>query len=393
MKNICFFSGDITRPGGTERVSTIIANGLAAVGNYRICFLSIVEGRQEPSFFLSSDIPRYRLKDSGKWISPGPGYLPLLPALRRFIKKHRIDVIIDIDLVLDILSIPAAFGTPTKVLAWEHFHYYYEQESLYRRVIAAFSARFSDYMVVLTPQDLCNYQEKLKRRDRIDYIFNPLESSFDCTSSADGNRTGISDRPHNTDDNCTGISDRTSSADSREKMILTVGRLNSFKGIDLLAQIVPKVLKDHGDWKWYFLGDGEYRGILEDVRSRCRLEDRLVLTGVVNHVEDYLKRASLCVLASRTEPFGMCILEAKACGVPCVSFDVPYGPSIIIEDGQNGFLIPPFDLDQMAEKILLLMEDTALRERFIQNTGLGMEKFRLEPILKKWEELLDGMLS
>ncbi len=365
MKNICFFSGDITRPGGTERVSTIIANGLAAAGNYRICFLSIVEGRQEPSFFLSPDIPRYRLKDGGKWISPGPGYLPLLPALRRFIKKHRIDVIIDIDLVLDILSSPAAFGTPAKVLAWEHFHYYYEQESLYRRIIAAFSARFADYMVVLTPQDLRNYQEKLKRRDRIDYIFNPLESSFDCPTSAD----------------------------SREKMILTVGRLNSFKGIDLLAQIVPKVLQAHADWKWYFLGEGEYRGILEDVRSRCRLEDRLILTGVVNHVEDYLKRTSLCVLASRTEPFGMCILEAKACGVPCVSFDVPYGPSIIIEDGQNGFLIPPFDLNRMAEKILLLMEDTALRERFIQNTGLGMEKFRLEPILKKWEELLDSMLS
>lgn len=365
MKNICFFSGDITRPGGTERVSTIIANGIAAAGNYQVCFLSIVEGRQEPSFHISPKIPRYTLKHDGKWISPGPGYVPLLPALRRFLKKHQIGVIIDIDLVLDVLSIPAAAGLPAKVVSWEHFHYYYEQETLYRRVIAAFSARFSDYMVVLTPQDLRNYQEKLRRRDRIDYIFNPIESAPSCAPDADSRR---------------------------EKIILTVGRLNHFKGIDLLAQIVPKVLREHEDWKWYFLGEGEYRTILEETRSRYRLEEQLILTGVVSNVEDYLRRASLCVLASRTEPFGMCILEAKTQGVPCVSFDVPYGPSIIIEDGQNGFLIPPFDLEQMAEKITLLMEDTALREQFIRNTGMGMEKFRLEPILRKWEDLLSRML-
>lgn len=362
MKNILFFSGDITRPGGTERVSTIIANALAKTGRFRVSFVSIVEQQPVPHFPIPAEIERFTLTNRTAMVPPGPGYLPLVPALRRFLRRRKPDVIIDIDIVLDVLSIPASAGLPVKVVAWEHFHYLFEQESLYRRLIARFSARFADYMVTLTPQDMCNYRDKLHRRDRIGFIYNPITMPIS-----------------------------TGGSPARENIIITVGRLNHVKGIDMLAEIIPQVLCAHEDWSWYFLGAGEFQGMLEQVRQRHGLGDRLVLTGAVPNVEDYLKRAAICVLASRTEPFGMCILEALACGTPCVSFDVPYGPSIIIQDGENGFLIPPGDLAGMAEKITLLMDDAALRGRFSQNTSIGMERFRLEPILGQWERLLDSL--
>lgn len=361
MKKILFFSGDITRPGGTERVSTVIANGLVQTGKYDISFVSIVEQCDMLHFSLSSKIHRFALKKDRRWASPGPGYLPLIPRLRKLLKKQKPDIIIDIDLVLDILSIPASVGLPVKVVSWEHFHYLFEQESFYRRFISHISVRFSDYIVTLTPQDMQNYRNKLHRKNRIDFIYNPLSLAPDTDLS------------------------------QREKMLITIGHINNVKGIDLLVQIIPALLCSHEDWKWYFLGSGDYQYMLEQIRLKYHLENRLILAGVVPNVADYLNRASICVLASRTEAFGMCILEAKACGVPCVCFDVPYGPALIINDEVNGFLIPPFDLKKMEEKIMLLMEDDALRNRFSQNTVLGMENFRLESILRKWEHLLDGL--
>ena len=172
-KKICFFSGDITRCGGTERVSTQIANALAKEGTYEISFLSLVEQAKEPFFHLEPSITRYQLAD--RWIQPGPGYLPLIGKLRRFLKAHRIDLIIDIDIVLDVLSIPASKGLGTRVLSWEHFNAEFELSVPYRKWILRYSIRHSDYVVVLTKADLEIYRNRLGRRDRIVQIYNPVD--------------------------------------------------------------------------------------------------------------------------------------------------------------------------------------------------------------------------
>ena len=101
MKKICFFSGDITRGGGTERVSVMIANRLCAEKNYKVLFLSLVEQKESPVYEIAEGIERSAL--GRKWLSPGPGYLPLIPKLRRFLKTQDVDLIIDIDIVLDVL--------------------------------------------------------------------------------------------------------------------------------------------------------------------------------------------------------------------------------------------------------------------------------------------------
>ena len=124
MKKICFFSGDITRNGGTERVSAMIANALAKQGFYEILFLSLTEQAKKPFFPLEKNIRHYAL--GKKWINPGPGYLKVIPLLRSFLKQKAVDIIIDIDIVLDILSIPAAKGLKTKIISWEHFNYGFE---------------------------------------------------------------------------------------------------------------------------------------------------------------------------------------------------------------------------------------------------------------------------
>lgn len=97
MKRIAFFSGDITGNGGTERVGTLIANALAQQGRYEIFFISLAQEREMTTFPLSDKIPCDVLAE--RRMSPGLGYLSLIPRLKAYVKQKNIDLIIDIDSV------------------------------------------------------------------------------------------------------------------------------------------------------------------------------------------------------------------------------------------------------------------------------------------------------
>ncbi len=356
-KRVCFFSGDITRSGGTERVAVMIANGLAGEGNHRIFIVSLTEQEAEPFYPVDERIPRHAF--SPKWINPGPGYLKIIPKLRRFLRDNRIDLIVDIDIVLDVLSLPAAKGLPVKVLSWEHFNYFFEQKRLYRRMILRWSVRRSDYVVTLTKRDRENYGQYLGRRERIQAIPNPVQPQG-CTQ------------------------DR-----QRENWIITAVRLVPDKGIDYLAEVAEQVLSAHPDWQWLVLGDGEQSAFLEEQIRTRHLEGRLIGKGKVRDVQAYLERAKLFALTSREEGLPMCLLEAKTVHLPCVSFDIMTGPAEIIEDGVNGYLIPPFDCAAMAEKIGRLAEDEFLRQQFAEATERGMEKYLPDRVIKQWNQVIE----
>lgn len=358
---ICFFSGDITRSGGTERVSLIIANELARRKNCQVVFLSLVEQKDAPFYEMDQSIKRFAL--GRKWLSPGPAYLPLIPKLRRFLKKEEIDVIIDIDIVLDVLSVPASAFLKTRVISWEHSNLQYEMGITYRRMILNLFTARTDWIVTLTPGDAKSFQKKMHRSERITSIYNPVT----MLPKTDGIR--------------------------RENALITVGRLVPEKGTDLLVQIALKVLPTHPTWKWHICGDGPERSKLEQFRTEHGLESQLLLNGLVPNVEEYLKESKLFVLTSLAEGLPMCLLEARTCGVPCVSFDIPTGPADIIQDGENGYLIEPFDVDLMADKINCLLEDEGRLEEMGKKAARDLEPFRLEVVIQAWEELINQLLE
>lgn len=356
-KTICFFCGDITRCGGTERASTMIANLLHRQGLHRVIFLSLMEHDPEPFFPLDNEIVRYRLGDA--WINPGLGYLKVLPKLSNFLKNQDVDIIIDIDIVLDCLSVLASIGLKTKVIAWEHFNYQFEQSVFYRKLILKYLTGRSDYVITLTERDKMEYVRHLKRQERIQAICNPIEEPVL--------------RPEI----------------KKEKWLITVGRLMPQKGPEYLLKVAQRILKKYPDWQWILLGEGEMRPMLEEGIRGGGLEDRLILKGNVQNVDDYLQRSQIYVMTSRYEGLAMCLLEAKVQGLPCVAFDVPTGTAELIIDGTNGYLIPAFDCDRMAEKIGRLIEYVELRERFSLNARLGMERYRPDSILEQWNEVIE----
>lgn len=359
MKKICFFSGDITRSGGTERVSIIIANELIKQPQYEICFLSLCEQKETPFFELDERIKRYAL--GKKWKQPGPSYLPLVPKIRKFLKRMNIDVLIDIDIVLDSLSIPAAWGLKTKVLSWEHSNCFYEFSVFYRKAILKFSVKYSDYVVTLTEQDKENYAQMLNRTEKIEAIYNPMEEVKD------------------------------SSISDRENWIITVGHLIPGKGPEYLSQIALKVLKSNPEWKWFIIGEGQERAYLEKFIQEHELDNQMVLTGLINNVGEYLNKSKIFVLTSKSEGLPMCLLEAKSYGVPCVSFDIPTGPGEIIADGINGYLVKPFECDEMANKINELIAEQDKWRVFSENSKQNIQKFQLSNIIDKWNRVISSL--
>lgn len=357
--NVCFFSGDITRSGGTERVSSVIANELVKIDKMNICFLSILESEDNTFFPLDKNIDRYSLFDhsvSGKKI------ITYIRKVRRFIKEKNIDVLIDVDGILDMYSIPAVMKSKCKVISWEQFNYYQHPDGNYRKITRKMAARWADAIVVLTDEDKGYYQKEVNIRGELTRIYNPIERK-----------------------------EVTHSYDTESKMIISAGRMTYQKGFDILIDVARRVFAKHPDWKWTICGDGEDREQLVNKVNKYNLQEKIILAGNVSNIDDYYKRAAMYVLTSRFEGFGLVLTEAKKVGLPCVSFRCPAGPSEIIEDSINGYLIDCFDDKTMADKINYLIDNKEIRKEFSDKSLIGTEKFNIENIVKQWVNLLEAI--
>lgn len=133
-----FFSGDITRSGGTERVSTVIANQLVKNKKFDICFLSLWENNDKLFYTLNDKIERYALFEK---VTSGKRILTYVYRLRKFVKSNNIDVLIDIDGILDLYSIPALRGAKCKLISWEQYSFYVNPHVGYRKITRKWAAK------------------------------------------------------------------------------------------------------------------------------------------------------------------------------------------------------------------------------------------------------------
>jgi phosphatidylinositol alpha-1,6-mannosyltransferase len=157
-----------------------------------------------------------------------------------------------------------------------------------------------------------------------------------------------------------------------ERIILSVGNLVSRKGHDMVIRALPRLLRTAGDVKYLIVGDGPYRGELENLASSLGVRERVLFAGRMT--DDTLPRVyALCdvfVLASReqidscdVEGFGIVFLEASACGKPVVG-GRSGGIGDAIVDGKTGFLVEPREPDCIADAIGQLLANPQLASRF-----------------------------
>ena len=89
----------------------------------------------------------------------------------------------------------------------------------------------------------------------------------------------------------------------------------------------------------------------------------------------------------------MALLEAMACGVPCISFDCPYGPAEIITPEKDGILVKNGNTDELADAICRLIEDTDKRIRMGKQAQKNIQRYLREEVMKLWDELFNTLTT
>jgi glycosyltransferase involved in cell wall biosynthesis len=145
--------------------------------------------------------------------------------------------------------------------------------------------------------------------------------------------------------------------------LLCIAIHNEKKGLDVLLRAFAEVSESHREWKLQLVGSGPLRPRHEELARALSLEQRVEFLGARGRAEvaRLLEGCGFFVLASRSEPFGLVVVEALACRKAVVACAVGGIPEII-EDGRSGLLVPPDDPPALARALRALLDDPELRE-------------------------------
>ncbi len=179
---------------------------------------------------------------------------------------------------------------------------------------------------------------------------------------------------------------KTDNSIKKENIVLFVGRLIKTKHVDRLITLFHELNRQ--DWKLVVVGgDAQNQNIMEKLKvqlSELGNPSNIELTGMRKDVENYLNRAKIFAFTSSSEGFPNVIGEAMSAGLPVVSYDCVAGPSDMIDDGVNGYLVPVFDDELFKKRLLELMNSEKKREQMGGKAKESIKSFAVEHITKKF---------
>ena len=159
-----------------------------------------------------------------------------------------------------------------------------------------------------------------------------------------------------------------------EFLLVCAARLSEQKGIDILLTALGRALQNGVRCKCVIVGDGPLRQTLLDQAQKLGLQGSVFFTGFREDIRPYLHAGSAFILTSHKEGLPLAILEAMACGMPCIATDVG-GTSEAVTDRLNGLLIPAGSVDRTVEAIGVL---AANPEKCTQMSQASLERVRKE---------------
>lgn len=178
--------------------------------------------------------------------------------------------------------------------------------------------------------------------------------------------------------------------DYESKKVISVGRYSYEKGFDNLIKAWSLLAYKHPDWELYIYGNGD-RNPFESLVETLELKESVFCLPATDDIASKYAQCSLYVMASRYEGFGLVLTEAMSCGLPCISFDCPYGPAEIINDAEDGCLVEKDNIDLLAAKMDELMCDSNLRKKTGMRAIQNVARYEEKNIMKKWMALLEAL--
>lgn len=352
MKRIAIVIGNISFHAGTERAVTNLANMLVKNGDYYVLIISMYSlFHEKPYYELDSRIrvEHLGLKFASK-VKKFFCYLKFIKVIPQILKKHQIEYVLGTTHAINSMLVFVRFKC--KKIGCEHMNY----DACPR--ISSFIRRICyknlDSLVVLTSSDSRHYNFIDQRK----LFIIPNSLSFTC------------DKP----------------ADLAHKRMIAVGRLTEQKGFDILIKAAIKIRNELPDWKIDIFGNGEDKQKLKEMISQYALSDYVFINEPVRNIKEKLLNSSLYIMSSRWEGLPMILLEAKACGLPIVSFNCPEGPADVINDNEDGFLIEPENINDLVKKVIEICKNNDLLKRFGQLSFENSSQYSELNVYQKWHK-------
>ena len=362
--------------GGIEKQTISFANELSKMYNVEI--ISVYSMKKEPAYevnskinikYLIDDEPNRReFKEAVKGKNPLKIIKQGLKAIKILYLKNALMIKevkkLDSDFVLstriEYANMLSKYA-PKEVITMTQEHLHDDSKKYIKKVKRSF--RNLDYLIVLGPGSKENYSKWLKENKKIKIIEIPnmLEEVPKESSLLNG------------------------------KKIIAVGRLHPVKDFETLIYVFDKVVKKIKDATLTIVGGGEEYEKLKSLTIELGIQEKVKITGMVskNQVREYLLNSDIYVMTSITECFPMVLLEAAACGLPLVSFDVPVGPKAIIKENENGYLIKNRNQDEMAQKIVELLNNKKELSEFGEKSKEESFHYIPSEIMKRWDAIFE----
>ena len=292
--------------------------------------------------------------------------LPL--RIRKYIKKHQIDILHCHQYTPWVYGTMAAMFTRTKVVFTEHGRFYPDSSSWKRQLINPVLNMFTDQVVAIskaTQNALVNYENF--PRICIDVIYNGIaELTINPTTVAKHKAACQIDESH--------------------VVLGTIARFDPIKNHKMMIKAFAEVVKTYPKAILLIVGDGDERSNIESLITELNLAENVILIGYDPQPQHYLAMMDIYLLSSFSEGTSMTLLEAMSIGKPCVVTDAG-GNAEIIHHNLNGVVTGNDNLAQFVQGCLQLIADSQQRDKYgEQGRNIFAQKFSLKAMVSDYQK-------
>lgn len=355
---VLYITNGVNGSGGLERVLSTKASYFANTLDYSVHILCLNQSDPRLFYDFSNKIFFHYVKASGGAVA----YLKMyITSIQKVVDEVNPSVICVCDDGLKGVLLPIWLKIKNNIpLVYERHASIFLERSLIKRVLMRIGPYLYDRFVVLTKSNLREWYGS-----NLQVIPNPL--SFQNIKSAM----------------------------LENKTIICVGSMSQNKGYDLLIDAWSKISHLHPDWSVEVYGkrDDSLYSLYQQKMKELKVTPPVLFFPPEANIELKYQNASIFVLPSRSEGFGMVLIEAMAFGVPCVAFDCPSGPRDIISNKKDGYLVANGDVNELAEKINLLINDASLRKKMGEQAIKSVQYYSIDQVSKKWQDLFNALIE
>lgn len=174
-------------------------------------------------------------------------------------------------------------------------------------------------------------------------------------------------------------------------VVCSIGRLAEQKGYSFLIAAIPTVLKWFPNVYFLIIGEGNLADELNLQVKELNISHNLIFTGPRSDIVNLLQISDIYVTSSLWEGLPVTLLEAMASHLPIIATDIP-GTNELVQDQVSGLLVPPADPHSLAEALLHLIQEPALRKRLVQQASERIKQFSLSQIVQEYEQIYQGVI-